>query len=240
MFLNAHLWFSVAGVFFGFFSQTIVGFAASLVSFPFLLQAYTLQQATALLALHYFLFSLILVYKNRRDVDFQVFKTLAPGALLGFVAGVYILKLAQPQVLEKALAVILLLYVANEVLIKKRLILPAYLGWLVGILGGLVSGVVATGSQIFVPYINSKVDSTRVVRATVMAVLAIGNTIRLPLLAYNHLLTRQLFLNSVYLLPVFFLAMFLGQKLFNIINEKLLKLLLLLFLAVSGVSLLLK
>ncbi len=228
------------GVLLGFFAQTLVGFAAALVAFPFLLTVYNLQQATAFLSLYYIIFSILLIIKNRKDIDLKIVKTLVPGATIGLLFGIFILKTVNPYFLEKGLGIFIILYVLNEFFSKKRFRVPESLGWLFGLFGGLISGIVSSGGQVFVLYIDSRASSASVVRATVIAVLTIGNILRLPLMVYTHLLTKQIFYYQLLILPIFLLALFLGQKMYQKLNEKILRFLLFSFLTVSALIILLK
>src|SRR3989338_1473010 len=107
MFVHPEIWFLVAGVFLGFFTQTILSFAAALVAFPFLLRVYSLPEAIAFLSFYYVIFSIVLIYKNHKDVDWQVFKDLAVVMVLGVLTGLFILKSVNSIWLERALGVFL-------------------------------------------------------------------------------------------------------------------------------------
>ena len=54
----------IIGVGIGFYIQTVAGFAAALVTLPIILKVLNIQEAVALMSIFFFLFSIILIYKN--------------------------------------------------------------------------------------------------------------------------------------------------------------------------------
>ena len=223
------------GVFLGFFTQTIVGFASALVAFPFLLTQYNLQEATVFLSLYYVIFSIVMIYKNHKDVDVQVFKSIAVTAALGYLLGFFILKTANPYFLQKALGVFVIIYSVYEWKFKKTFILPKFIMGLGGFLGGIVGGIFSSGNLLFTPLVGSKVKNGVVFRATLLAIFAIANFLRFPFVVVSGLMTKKIFLESLLILPAFILALVVGHVVYRYINEQMVRKLILLFLVVSGV-----
>jgi len=240
MFSHPEIWILAAGIFLGYFAQTIVGFAAALISFPFLLRVYTLPEATAFLAFYYVIFSAVLVYKNRKDVDIKVFKDLALPAFLGYIIGFVILTTVNPVWLERGLGIFVICYSAYEFKFKKVFNIPKILFNVFGFFGGIFGGIFSSGGSFFVPLIASRIKNAINIRATLLAVFAIANFSRFPFVIVSGDLTKAIFTKSLIILPVFLLAIICGQKAYNYISEKVLKNLILVFLFISGVFLVLK
>jgi len=229
-----------AGVFLGFFTQTIVGFASALVGFPFLLTQYNLQEATSFLSFYYIIFSIVLVYKNRKDTDKTVFKAIALPAAAGYLTGFLILAAVSPIWLEKGLGVFVICYSIYEWNFKKTFRLPKILFNLLGFIGGVIGGIFSSGATFFAPVVGSRVKNGVVLRATLMAIFAIANFIRFPFVVATHLLTKRIFMESLILFPVFILALYVGHAVYKYISEQLLRKLILVFLIISGVMFLVK
>lgn len=230
----------VAGVFLGFFAQTIVGFAASMVAFPFLLSQYNLKEATAFMAFYYVLFSIVLVYKNYKDVDKTVFKSIAPFATAGFLAGFFILKSVNPFWLEKCLGVIVLTYALVEWKFKKTYHIPTHLNSVLSFFGGIIGGAFTTGSMIFALLVTNKIKNGITIRATLMAIFAIANFLRFPFVAFSGILTKQIFTKSLLILPIFLLALYCGNIAYKSLSERIVRYMILLFLMLSGLWFIIK
>ncbi len=86
--------------------------------------------------------------------------------------------------------------------------------------------------------VKNTVQEAKAFRATMMGVLALVTVIRVPALSISGILNFNHVKMSLIILPVFFLAQFLGVKLFPKINEAQFKNILLILLSLSGLSLL--
>lgn len=199
-----------------------------------------LQEANAIFSLLLLLFSVILVYNNRRSIDMKVMKELLIGTILGVTIGVFLLKHIHPVALNKLLGALTLSYAIYSALKQKKIAQIQNLGWLFGFFGGLLSGLFSTGSPAQVVYIANKIDSGKIIRATAIAILGVGNFVRVPALFYEHLLSSKTTILSILSLPFFFLSLYLGQKLYAKFNDVLFKRLIIVFLAIAGISLLVK
>ncbi|HYV33429.1 MAG TPA: sulfite exporter TauE/SafE family protein [Candidatus Limnocylindria bacterium] len=237
---HPQIWVLAAGVFFGFLTQTVVAFAAGLVAFPFLLTQYTLPQAIAFMSPYYVVFSAVLIYKNRKDVDWQVWKELALGVCLGLIVGLVVLKYANPVWLEKFLGAFLVCYSLYEWRNKKNIFIPKRLFQFFGFLGGVMSGIFTSGSSVLGPLVRTRIKNGVIMRATFLAIFGITNFIRFPAMFFGSLITRDILIQSLIVSPVFVLAVICGHIIYKYINEKMLAQLVLIFFIASGVFLLLK
>jgi len=228
------------GVGLGFYVQTLVGFAASIVAFPIMLQVIGIAEATALTSVFFFAFSAMLIWKNWQLIDKRTVLEMAVGSIFGLFLGIYLLKFADPTLLKKAFGVFVLLFALYSLVRERKIKLFRGAGPVLGFLGGILSGLFSSGGSLFILYIYSKISQPRVVRATIIGTLGITNFLRVPILVYSGLLTYEIFLKALCLVPVLLLSLYLGQKTLNRINESLLKKILLVVLVVSGVMLIVK
>ena len=224
----------------GFFVQTITGFAGGLIAFPIFLLVTDLHEATAILSIFFFAYSVILLYKNWEFVNRKIIARVALGTIIGLVIGVAVLKLADLLILKKLLGLFTILFVIHSYFQNKKSHKINKLGWLFGFLGGFFSGLFSAGSPPYVAYIYNKLNKPETIRATIIAALAIINFLRIPLIIYTDILTYDIFIKSLFLFPVFFLSLYLGNKFFNRISQDTFKNMVRVLLIITGLMLIIK
>lgn len=224
-------------IFCGFFVQTVVGFAGSLIALPILLLGLKLPDAIAYISIFYFFSSAVLVYKEWKNIDRNVIMRLGWASAIGIILGIAVLTYSKPIILKKALGVFILLYVAYVIFGKTDVKLGKKGNTAFGMLGGFFAGVFSTGGPLYVIAVKNTVDEARIFRATMIGVLALVTAVRIPSLAIGGVLNYSHIKTSLFILPIFFLAQFLGGQLFLKINEKLFKKVLLGLLCLSGTAL---
>lgn len=225
-------------IFCGFFVQTLVGFAGSLVAIPILLISLKLPDAIAYVSIFYLFSSSFLVKKEWQNMDKKILLKLTFASVLGVILGVVVLTHSKPVVLQKALGIFILLYIIYSLTGKKEFSHNRIINWLLGALGGFFSGVFSTGGPLYVISVKSSVQEIKVFRATMIGILALVTLVRVPALAVSGALTLQHLKVSLLILPVFFFAQYLGTQLFSRINEDFFKKLLLALLFFSAIGLL--
>jgi uncharacterized protein len=225
------------GVGLGFYAQTIVGFAASLVAFPIILNILEIQEAVALMSIFFFIFSIILIYKNWNLINKKTIIKMLIGIIIGLLLGIWLLKFGNPVILKKILGAFILIFIGYSYLKKKRIKLFKKLGFLFGFIGGLFSGLFSTGGSPFIAYIYNELKDPDIIRATIIGTLGITNFLRVPILIYSGILTYNIFITALYIIPFFLLALFLGNKTYEKISKTTFKHVLMIFLALSAVSL---
>lgn len=224
-------------IFCGFFVQSLVGFAGSLVALPILLFAVKLPDAIAYVSIFYLFSSSYMVYKEWRNIDKNTIVRLTVASLIGVVLGIVVLTYSKPVILQTGLGVFILLYVGYVLLGKKELTLGKKANWTFGVMGGFFSGVFSTGGPLYVISVKNTVKEAKTFRATMIGVLALITLIRIPALSISGALNFQHVQMCLIVLPVFFLAQFLGIKFFPKINEVQFKRILLVILSLSGLAL---
>jgi len=228
----------IIGIFVGFFIQTIIGFAGALIALPFLLLVMPLPSAIAYLSIFYFISTPYYVFKEWENIDKQLLKKLAISSLVGVIVGIVLLIYTKPILLKKALGVFIILFVLNSLRPKKDLQIGSKMKYTFGFLGGFFSGVFSTGGPLYVMVVKNVTPDVRTFRATMFGVLGLVTLVRLPVLAIGGILTFGQIYNSLFVLPFFILAIFLGKKVYLKLNEVLLKNIILGLLGLSGILLL--
>jgi len=228
----------IIGIFVGFFIQTIIGFAGALIALPFLLLVMPLPSAIAYLSIFYLISTPYYVYKEWGHIDKHLLKKLAISSLVGVITGIILLIYTKPIVLKKALGVFIILFVLNSLRPKKERHVGSKLKYTFGFLGGFFSGVFSTGGPLYVMVVKNATPNVQTFRATMFGVLGLVTLVRIPVLAIGGILTLGQVYNSLFVLPFFILAIFLGKKVYSKLNEVLLKNIILGLLAMSGILLL--
>ena len=233
---------SIFAIFIGIFVQTVVGFAAGLITMPILLTVFSIQEATAIMSVFLLIFSAIQLKKDWRDVNKKVIKELIFSIFIGMILGVYLLKHGNPIFLKKSFGVFILCYVMYSFYKKKKIKIINNLGSLFGFLGGFASGLFNSGGAFLMPYINNKLTKPKNIRATAIAAFAITNFMRVPLIIQNGILTYDIFRQTLVIFPFFLLALYSGRKFYNRVGDKreTFQNILLLLLFLSGLSLILR
>lgn len=228
----------IIGIFAGFFIQTIIGFAGALIALPILLFVMPLPSAIAYLSIFYLISTPYYVFKEWKNIDKPLLKKIAISSLIGVIAGIILLIYAKPILLKKTLGVFIILFVLNSLRPKKERQIGSNLKYTFGFLGGFFSGVFSTGGPLYVMVVKNATPDVRTFRATMFGVLGLVTLVRIPVLAIGGILTLGQFYNSLFVLPFFVLAIFLGKKVYLKLNEALLKNVILGLLFISGILLL--
>jgi uncharacterized membrane protein YfcA len=226
------------GIFTGFFIQTIIGFAGALIALPFLLFVMPLSEAVCYISIFYFISTPIYVYKEWEHIDKELVKKLALSSFIGVVVGIIVLTYGKPLILKKTLGIFIILFVLNSLKGKKELPLITKMKHLFGFMGGFFSGLFATGGPIYVMIIQNETNDIKTFRATMFASLGLVTVMRIPILAFGGFLSWNQIYNSLYVLPFFILALFLGKKVYLKLDDVLIKKIILGLLFISGVLLL--
>lgn len=228
------------GIFTGFFVQTITGFAGALIALPFLLFVMPLPDAIGYLSIFYFISTPIHVYKEWNYIDKILLKQLALSSFFGLLIGIVVLAYGQPIILKKALGIFIILFVLNSLKAKNEIQLISKMKYFFGFLGGFFSGVFSTGGPLYLVIVKNETSDVKTLRATMFGVLGLITLMRIPVLAFEGILTVNQLYNSLYVLPFFVLALVLGKKVYLKLNEIFLKRIMLGLLFLSGIMLLIK
>lgn len=228
------------GIFAGFFIQTIIGFGGSLIALPFLLFVMPLSEAVSYLSIFYLISSPIYVYKEWEHIDKHLLKKIAFSSFFGVLAGILILVYGKPFILKQALGVFIILFVLNSLRIKKKLRLLKRTKHFLGFLGGFFSGVFSTGGPLYVMIVHNETTDIKTFRATMFGTLGLVTLFRIPALVAGGVMNMEQIYNSIYVVPFFILALFLGKKVYLKLNEVLIKRVVLGLLFVSGLMLVFK
>ena len=221
-------------IFFGFFVQTVVGFAGSLIALPILLLSVTLPDAIAYISIFYIFSSIFLINKEWNNIDFSILSRLAIPTIIGVVIGILVLAFTNPILLKKALGIFIILYVIYVVLIKADFQVGRKFVTILGVLGGFFSGVFSTGGPLYVISVKNMAIDVKTFRATMIGIMGLITLVRIPMLSISGILTLTHLKVALIIFPIFLLAQYIGKWVYSKIDEFYFKKVLLVLLLFSG------
>lgn len=236
--MDIHLYIIVSiAIFFGFFVQTVVGFAGSLIALPILLLSVALPDAIAYISIFYIFSSIFLINKEWNNIDFSILSRLAIPTIIGVVIGILVLAFTNPILLKKGLGIFIIVYVMYVSLIKGQFEVGRKIVALLGILGGFFSGVFSTGGPLYVISVKTMAIDVKTFRATMIGIMGLITLVRIPMLSLSGILTLAHWKIALIIFPVFLLAQYIGRLVYTKINEFYFKKVLLVLLLFSGIVL---
>lgn len=181
----------------------------------------------------------ILAWKERKSIQWSVCLPLAVLVLLGSIPGIWFLKSAGTGVIKVFFGFAIVL-IGAEMLLRERVKKKAkesktVLG-IIGILSGILCGLYGVGALLGA-YVGRVTDDTKAFRANICVVFLVENTLRIILYAVVGIITSNILKQAVLLVPFMLLGLFLGIKSSKVLDDKLVKKLVIVMLIVSGVAL---
>ncbi len=186
--------------------------------------------------------NLIMTWKNRKSLNIKVYLPLAVLVLAGSIPGAFWLKNVDVRIIKlvfgfvvAALGVEMLLREYSRQSRPSSKIVLAIIGMLAGVLCGLF-GVGA----LLAAYVNRVTDDGSSFKANISAVFIVENTFRIVLYSGLGLLTLDTLKSAMTLMLFALIGLFAGIKCSSLMDEKLIKKIISIFLVLSGILLILK
>lgn len=181
----------------------------------------------------------ILAWKERKSIKWGVCLPLAGLVLAGSIPGIWFLKNADTGVIKVVFGIAIVL-IGLEMLLRERNRKKAkeskVLLGIIGILSGVLCGLYGVGALLGA-YIGRVTEDTKAFKANICVVFLVENTFRIILYAVVGIITLDILKQAVLLVPLMLLGLFLGMQSGKVLNDKLVKKLVILMLIVSGVAL---
>lgn len=241
----SHLIWIGAAVLAAYVVRGMSGFGAGLVAAPMLAFVLPVHVVVPLSGLLVFVLFIFLTIRDRRDVIWREFKLLVVPTVAGVVAGLFLFRSLDNQVLLIGLGSFLMVY-AVYMLAVHAFGLPEFkcserwafpLGFAGSFLDTLFGG---GGGALVVIYLHARGLGRMEFRATVAMLWFIEMIARIGGYGIAGYYTRDVLLLVAALIPVMALGTFIGEKLGNRISVETFSRILAVLLFASGLSLLLK
>lgn len=246
------LW--IIAAFSGYFVKGVCGFANTLVLTGILsFGADNVNITPVDLVLSYGA-NAAMAYKERAHIRWRVALPLAALVLAGCLPGAFILKTGNSGIIKMAAGAAIIL--AAVVMLVRNLkagkennnqtdgskaddsFAGKFITLLIAVVSGILSGLYGIGALMSV-CVSRATDNSHEFKANMSLIFFAEGTFRMILYICIGIMSRQLFLRGLMLLPVSLAGLFCGMKLSNHIDEEKAKYVVIFFLIVSGIVLIL-
>ena len=183
--------------------------------------------------------NLILTWKNRKQLKASVYIPLALLVLGGSIPGAILLKNIDTQILKIIFGAVVV-FIGLEMFLREyksvKIKEAKLLLGIIGLASGILCGLFGIGA-LLAAYVGRVTNTTDEFKANISAVFIVENTVRLFLYSILGVFTLEALKSALILMPVMIVGLFLGMKSAQILNESVIKKLVIILLIISGVVL---
>lgn len=181
----------------------------------------------------------ILTWKNRKSLDPKVFIPLSVLVLAGSIPGSFLLKNVDASAIKVVFGVMIIV-LGIEMFLRERhpgkmknskIVLA-----IIGIIAGVLCGLFGVGA-LLAAYVSRVTDSGSGFKANISMVFLVESTFRIGLYIVLKILTKGIFLQSLALFPFSLLGLWVGMKCSSKMDDRIVKMLIVVLLIISGISL---
>ena len=183
--------------------------------------------------------NIILAWKERKSIKWSVCLPLAAMVIVGSIPGVFFLKNIDTGVV-KILFGIVIVGIALEMLLRElrpgkekqsKVVLT-----IIGLLSGILCGLYGIGALLGA-YVNRVTDDSRAFKANICVVFLAENTFRVVLYSIWGIITLDIIRQVLLLFPFVLFGLILGMLSGKVLDEKIVKKIVIVMLLISGVAL---
>lgn len=186
--------------------------------------------------------NVIMVYKNRKRIDPKICVPLSLLVAAGVIPGAIFLKNIDVSSIKIVFGIVIIL-VGIQILIqelfltqdkntKPNLIVTIILG----LVSGVICGLFGIGAML-AAYVNKTAKDVSAFKANMCIVFLVDNVIRFVLYTILGILTIESYKTALFLIPVMIIGLFIGILVGKKLDEKKMKIIVVILLIISGVSL---
>ena len=227
-------------IFVAYVIKGLSGFGSGLVAIPLLAFFLPLPFIVPILALVSYSGTVYQSFTYRSDVVWRDLWPLLPFSLAGITIALWLLVNTDVTVLTFMLGIFIFCYAVYSLLPHN--IKSGSRWWAVaaGSSAGLIGALFGTGGPFYVLYLKMRQVTKQQFRATITMIFLVDGGARMFGYFYSDLFTNKMVMLALVLLPVLFLAMYVGQHLHIKINDHRFNQVVSILLLVSGLSLAIK
>lgn len=185
--------------------------------------------------------NLIMAWKERKNIQWSMFFPLSAMIVIGSVPGILFLKNADVSSL-KILFGVLVVFFGVEMLVrelqKKKIKQSKFALYTIGVLAGIVCGLFGVGALLSA-YVGRVTEDSSTFKANMCSVFCVENTLRLVLYIVWGIITLESVKQALILAPFMLTGLFLGMKSSSVMDEKIVKKVVIIMLIISGIALVL-
>ena len=226
-------------IFLASFNQGLTGFGFAITSVPLLSIIIGVKEAVPLAAICGLVVNIYLTIQLREHIYFSDIKYLLFSSIIGIPIGVYFLSEADPVLIEKILAVIVLLFVFLNV---SRIIKPSGVknswGLFYGFIAGIMGGAFNTNGPPILIYLFLKNWGKYKQKAVITGYFMFTSVLIVAFQAIGGVTTQDVLIKTVYAFPFLLAGLLIGTKIFVRVSPTAYHKIILLFLGLMAVVLL--
>ena len=234
------VWFIIATLV-AFFIKGLCGFANTLIFNGILSYTANNINISPLEVVLGYPSNIILVWKERKSLNWKIWLPLTVLVVAGSIPGIFLLKHTDAGLLNVIFGIAVII-IGIEMLFREMKSSNGKSGGskiilvLIGIISGLLCGLYGVGA-LLAAYVSRVSENSHEFKANICVVFVVENTIRIILYAATGILTLAVLKQVVILIPFMLAAVFLGMKSSSVLNEKVIKKIVIVLLILSGIVL---
>lgn len=182
--------------------------------------------------------NVIISWKERKSVNWQFCIPLATLVLLGNIPGIFLLKNVDTQLIKIIFGFVVIgigiemFFHEKSKKSKESKILLA----IIGVISGVLCGLYGIGA-LLAAYMGRVTDNSQSFKANICVVFIVENTFRIIMYLTTGIITFVSLKQALLLSPFMLLGLFVGIKSSSVLDEKLIKKIVIIMLIISGVAL---
>lgn len=219
--------------------QTSTGFGFSILATPFLLLIFEPIEAIQINLILSFIISSALIMKIRKDVDFGILRRFVVGSAVGLPIGILIFLLVDINKLKLGVSLIILVLTIMLIL-KFRINQNKKRDLIVGGLSGAFTTSIGMPGPALLIYFSGTDTQKEKLRGTTLAFYLFIYIVSLIIQVIFAGTTKTVWVSSLWALPLIFVGLYLGQLLFERINQNAFRIFTYIILLFTGIYLLIE
>lgn len=222
-----------------FFVKGLCGFANTLVFSTILSFGTSNIQISPVELILGYPANLVITWRERKNIKWTVCAPLAALVLLGNIPGILLLKNTNVEAI-KILFGIVIIAIGCEMLLRdiqhKKMKQSKVILAIIGIVSGVLCGLYGIGA-LLAAYIGRVTDNSQEFKANICMVFIVENTFRLIVYTGMGIIHWEIFIQALMLMPFMLMGLFIGMKSGKVLNETIVKKIVIVMLIISGAAL---
>lgn len=185
--------------------------------------------------------NLILVWRERRSIKWNVCLPLSAVVILGCIPGALFLKNADTQAIKLVFGAVII-FIGLELLLRElstKMVKQSKAAVvIIGLVSGILCGLFGIGALIGA-CVSRVTDDSSAFKANICFVFAVESTFRLFLYGFWGIITPEIVMQAVLLMPLMLVGLFLGIRSGRFLDERVIRRIVIVMLIVSGIALIL-